>query len=137
MVQLSIRPFAILLICLVSFLLSNCDESTGPTINSLKSAERNVFVNLLNSNDSGKVVYELLYPLKAGAVIKTADEVFDTSEYAVPAYSWFFFIDDQPGLRWVHDCRYVFSDIYSGTLTVYDAQFYPECLDDMEIVDFQ
>ena len=136
MIHISKRLVAILLICLVSFLLSNCDESTGPTINSLKSAERNVFVNLLNSNDSGKVVYELLYPLKAGAVIKTGTAL-DTTEYTAPAYSWFFFIDDHPELRYYHPCRYVFSDIYTGNLTVYDAQMYPECFYDMKIVDFQ
>ncbi|MBE0551288.1 MAG: hypothetical protein IH619_02750 [Ignavibacterium sp.] len=136
MVHFSLRTIIILFMGLCIFLFLYCDESTGPTINSLKSAEKNVFVNLLNSNDSGKVVYELVYPLKAGTVIK-ATPPLDSTEYTAPAYSWFFFINDQPGLRWVHDCRYVFSDIYSGNLTVYDAQFYPECLDDMEIVNFQ
>jgi hypothetical protein len=136
MIHISNRLATILLICLANFLLLNCDESTGPTINSLKSAERNVFVNLLNSNDSGKVVYELVYPLKAGTVIK-ATPPLDSTEYTAPAYSWFFFIDDHPNLRWVHNCRYVFSDAHTGKLSVYDGLIYPECFNDMEIVIFQ
>jgi hypothetical protein len=114
----------------------NCDESTRPETSSLKNAERNVFVNLLNSNDSGKVVYELVYPLNAGTVIN-ATPPLDSTVYTAPAYSWFFFIDDHPNLRWVHSCRYVFSNIHTGKLIVYDGIIYPECLNDMEIVNFQ
>jgi hypothetical protein len=137
MLRLNLRPVITLFAALSIFLFSYCDESTGPTINSLKSAEKNLFVNLLNSNDSGKVVYELLYRLTAGTIVKTGDVVFDTSKYKAPTNSWFFFIDDHPELRYSHSCRYVFSDIYSSNLTVYDAQFYPECLDEMKIVIFQ
>jgi hypothetical protein len=136
MIQLSLRSVITLFAALSIFLFSYCDESTGPTINSLKSAENKLFVNLLNSNDSGKVVYELLYRLDAGTEIETAS-AFDTTEFIAPVKSWFFFIDDHPDMFYAHPCRYVFSDIYSSNLTVYDAQFYPECLDEMEIVVFQ
>ena len=135
MIHFSLRPVIILFIGLCFFLFSYCDESTGPKINSLKSTEKNLYINLLNSNDSGKVVYELLSRLKAGTIVKTG-AAYDTSKYTAPTNSWFFFIDDHPELRYSHPCRYVFSDIYTGDLTVYDAQFYPECLDEMEIVIF-
>jgi hypothetical protein len=136
MIHIGKQLSAILFTSLGILLFTRCDETTAPGISTLKNAERNVFVNLLNSNDSGKVIYELVYPLHAGTVIK-ATPPLDSIEYTAPAYSWFFFIDDHPNLRWVHDCRYVFSDVYTGNLSVYDGQIYPECFNDMEIVIFQ
>jgi hypothetical protein len=136
MIHIGKQLSAILFTSLGILLSTRCDESTAPGISSLQNAERNVFVNLLNSNDSGKVGYELVYPLNAGTVIK-ATPPLDSIEYTAPAYSWFFFIDDHPNLRWVHECRYVFSDAYTDTLSVYNGLIYPECFNDMKIVIFQ
>ena len=129
-----IHYFSILFISLYCFFSFSCENSTESKIISISDAEKIVFRDALNSNDSGKVVYELPQIVKAGSVIKCRQ--VDSTDFYVSSDSWFFFIDDQPTYRWVHQCRYVFIDVSTQKLTKYDWTFYPTCLSEMKIVVF-
>lgn len=39
--------------------------------------------------------------------------------------NWVFFIDDNPGAYWAHDCRYVFMDVSNGNYDVIDELWPP------------
>lgn len=117
-------------------LLFSCSENaTSPQAISLEQAERIILSSVLNGNDSGKVVYELPTQMKAGTIVYPSDSP-DSVSYDAPTDSWFFFIDDKPGYRWAHPCRYAFVCCSSGIPTVYNESFPPDNADSLSVVMF-
>ena len=75
---------------------------------SLKEAEEIVLYEIVGADtmewDSTKLrVYELPYMLDKGDTIFTHDTTFGINKRC-----WYFFIDDEPTLRWAHACRHAF-----------------------------
>ncbi len=124
--------------CATMFSLSGsfvgCEKSTEPNSLTIADAERAVFINVLSNNDSGKVVYELPNILKAGSVINCRQ--LDSTDFIAPSDSWFFFIDDNPNMYWVHPCRYVFINASSAKATIHNWTYKPTCIGEMKIVGF-
>ena len=126
------------LLFVFSFSLINCSKEdttqTPPTENvTLKQAEQIIFVQLLNSNDSGKIVYELPKKMKTGETVKAKG---GDSTYIAQNNSWFFFINDHPELRWVHPCRYSFVSCSDGQNIIINERNEPENIDSLVIVNF-
>jgi hypothetical protein len=118
----------------LTFFGSSCSQnSTEPRGVSLKQAEHIILTELLGGSDSGRVVYELPTQIGVGAAVYSA---FD-SAYTAPMDSWFFFIDDKPGYRWVHPCRYSFVCCLTGNLTTHDEVMFPHNLDSLRVVVFR
>ncbi len=89
---------------------------------------------MLNGSDTGKIVYELPHILKAGNIISCRQ--LDSTDFVASSDSWYFFIDDNPDMYWVHPCRYVFVNISSGEVTVHNWTYFPTCLNEMQIIIF-
>jgi hypothetical protein len=124
----------LLLFTLLYLLFICCEEEKSENSNiTLKQAEQIIFIELLDSNDSGKVVYELPYIMNIGDTVKTKG---GDSTYVAKDDCWFFFIDDQPGYRWVHPCRYSFVSCDDGEYIVIDERNEPENIDSLIIVNF-
>ena len=85
----------------------NCKPTIHECI-SLKQAENIVLYKIVRADtmewDTTKIrVYELPYMLEKGDTIFTNDTIF-----AINKRCWYFFINDEPTLRWAHPCRHVF-----------------------------
>lgn len=134
----AIRPRTLIVLLWVSglFLFSYCGKSVETQGTTLKQAETIVLDHVLNGNDSGKVVYELPTAVKAGTPVRPKHSI-DSVSYSAASDSWFFFIDDNPGFRWAHPCRYVFVGCSTGDRTVYDEAFYPDNFDSLVVVKFR
>jgi len=124
----------LLLFTLFYLLFICCEEEKSENSNiTLQQAEQIIFIELLDSNDSGKIVYELPYSMVIEDTVKAKG---GDSTYVVQNDSWFFFIDDQPGYRWAHPCRYSFVDCNNGEYIVIDEINEPENIDSLVIVNF-
>ena len=132
-------PTAFLLLIIVGALGAGCskDSTTNNTKIeeiTLKQAEQIVYLQILNSNDSGKVVYELPSEMHAGTTLKAKG---GDSTYFSLNDSWFFFINDNPGYRWVHPCRYLFVACSDGKYFIVAEINEPENIDSLRVVAFK
>lgn len=134
-IQSNLKSLVILpLLTLLYLLFISCEEENSENSNiTLQQAEQIIFVELLDSNDSGKIVYELPYCMNIGDSVKAKG---GDSTYIAEDNSWFFFIDDKPGYRWVHPCRYSFIKCDGGEYIVIDERNEPEIIDSLVIVSF-
>lgn len=108
----------------------NCSRDRDESSLSLKEAEQLVLSQVLEDNLEGKTLYELPDKVIAGSVIKNGYGS-GCNEYVVEDDSWFFFIDDMPGWRYAHPCRYVFVTSAGGAIRVIDEQFPPTIINDL------
>ena len=130
------RTLIVLLWVSVLFFFLYCEKGIETQEITLQKAETIVLDNVLNGSDSGKVVYELPTPMKAGSSVRPKHSI-DSVSYTASSDSWFFFIDDYPDFRWAHPCRYVFVFCSTGDYTVYDEDFYPDNFDSLVVVRFR
>lgn len=133
-----VSPCTILIVSLAAGLLLSlcCEGAAGPQTVSLEQAEGIILSTVLSGSDSGKVVCELPTQMKAGTVVHPSISAQSVS-YAAPTDSWFFFIDDNPGYRWTHPCRYAFVCCYTGTQTVHNEGSPPDNADSLRVVIFK
>jgi hypothetical protein len=120
----------------ISFLSCSKHGPTGNTQTdetSLREAEQILFTQILNGSDSGKVVYELPTQMKAGSTVKAKG---GDSTYTAQNDSWFFFINDFPGFRYFHPCRYVLVACSDGKYILINEGNEPENIDSMRVVIF-
>lgn len=132
------NPWVIVMVTyIVGLFYFSCSEKTTDAQQaiSLDQAEEIILANVLNGDDSGIVVYELPTQMEEGAIVSTVS-LYPVS-YTAPTDSWFFFIDDQPGYRWTHDCRYAFVSCSTGKPTVYNEGWPPDNFDSLKVVTFQ
>lgn len=131
----NIFHFYVISLFVPTFFLSCSEKTIEPNEISLKEAEQIVFYDILNNNDSGKVIYELLTKLESNTKVKQRGP--DSTKYSVPYNAWFFFIDDQPDYRWAHACRYVFIACEGGRQTIFNERFPPENFENLRVVIFK
>ena len=102
---------------------------------SLKKAERVVLWNVLNNNTEGIKLYELEYRLNEGDTVYALSADCQEEHLVVEEECWFFLIDNHPGYRWAHECRFVF--VYcSGNYKVTNQQMLFYLWKDLIEVDF-
>ncbi len=109
---------------------------------SLKEAEEIVLYEIVSADtmewDSTKIrVYELPWMLEEGDTIKILkltgpEEECEDTALVLPNNCWYFFIDDEPLMDWIHPCRHVF--IYCGgeyevIESVYMTDYYYEMIE--------
>jgi hypothetical protein len=126
------RLYRLFLIILpLSLAMFFCSTTDPRKCISLKKAEGIVFSQILENNIEGIVVYKLQIIVDAGSLITNIDE-----EYKVEEDSWFFFIDDAPGDRWKHPCRYVFIDCKNSAYKIINEGLPPDNFDSLSKIDF-
>jgi hypothetical protein len=119
----------------LSLVFFSCSIIEPRKIISLKEAEGIVLTQILENNIEGKVVYELQTKMKSGTTVKNGI-ITNGNEYTVEKDCWFFFIDDAPGAKWAHPCRYVFVYCSDGEYKVVDEEWPPDNFDDLVSVEF-
>jgi hypothetical protein len=85
--------------------------------------------NIFNGNPENCIVYVSQNVMTKGQEIKSWQQV-----YTVPSNfpgAWFFFVDDQPGANWGHQCRYIFVDADTGKYHIINALTPPDSMEGM------
>ena len=127
----------IFFLCILTLLLVflSCLITESGKIISLKEAEGIVLTQILEDNTEGKVVYELQTKMKPCTIVRNGI-ITNGNEYTVEKDCWFFFIDDVPGAKWMHPCRYVFVYCCGGEYKVIDEEWPPDNFYNLVVVGF-
>jgi len=113
-------------------ILHNCVRVNDPTANVSKSEATDIVItDILKSDTLGKSLHSLPYSLNRND--KVQSYTF-TSEYSVNYKSWFFLIDDNFYKDWVHPCRYVFVSVTDFKYDIYNEDYYPTIMAEMDTI---
>lgn len=116
-----------LIFILMAGVLHGC-QPDAPSI-SQEQAWEIVKKEVLKEKLDNKIISQYTSLLNAGQEIKSWGQI-----QKVPAtypHAWFFFVDEQPGANWGHDCLYVFVDVATGQFTIIKSSSPPDTMEGM------
>jgi len=117
----------ILMILIAAFVACDDDDETAVPLN-LDEATHKVLADVLDNNLDSLLFY------RYDSLITPADFIIAPKQaFAPDDDSWFFFVDDAPGDRWAHPCRWIFVNSLNGDVTTIDESWPPENLDDFTL----
>ncbi|RKX26446.1 MAG: hypothetical protein DRP46_10850 [Candidatus Zixiibacteriota bacterium] len=113
------------------FILQCSDDDQDASPLTLAEATHKVLAEVLDNDLDSLLFYRHPDKIMPGAEFEYLYGGAPDVPYIVEKASWFFFIDDLPGARWVHPCRWILVPENGGDIEITDEQWPPEVQLDM------
>jgi len=118
---------SVVLVILIAVFVACDDDETAVPLN-LDEATHKILADVLDNDLDSLLFY------RYDSLITPADFITGAKQaFAPDDDSWFFFVDDAPGDRWAHPCRWIFANSLNGDVTIIDETWPPENLDDFTL----
>gem|GEM_PF-1721203 len=121
----------ILIIIFAIFIGCSDDQNASPL--DLNEATQKVLSDILHNDLDSLAFYRYPDRLPSGAEVGYYQDPQPTEPYKASEPSWFFFIDDAPGMRWAHPCRYIFVPASGSKISVINEQWPPDIYDALNL----
>ncbi|MEW5922924.1 MAG: hypothetical protein AB1746_02965 [Candidatus Zixiibacteriota bacterium] len=114
----------------ISFYSCTDDPKASPV--GIDEAAQKVLSEILNNDLDNLALYRNPVKMEAGIEIGHYTDPQPDELYKVTEPSWFFFIDDNPGMDWAHPCRYILVPYSGDKPRVIEEQWRPDIYDALE-----
>ena len=119
-----------LLICGSALIYFNgCTDDPDASPVGLDEATQKVLSDILHNDLNGLALYRDTVKMQTGTEIGYYSDPQPDEPYQVTTPSWFFFVDDNPGMRWAHACRYILIPYNGDNPRIIEEQWPPDNYD--------
>jgi len=126
--------FTVLSFFTLSVIILSCsddDQTASPM--TLAEATHKVLVDVLDNDLDSLLFYRHPDKILPGTGLAYYFGAEPVPPYIVDEASWFFFVDDVPGARWMHPCRWILVAENGGAVDITDEGWPPDFWDDMSL----
>jgi len=126
--------YALLSFFTLSVIILSCsdDEQTASPI-TLAEATHKVLTDVLDNDFDSLLFYRHPEKITSGTEFRYYPSGEPDPAFIVDEASWFFFVDDVPGARWAHPCRWILVAENGGAVQITDEEWPPGFFDEMEM----